>query len=179
MGDPHRKERYGEVWPQYRLDAYLEEMEHLRDVATLSGGWAWHFLAPEGHTELKHGHDHKDLDLYVDPSQLWLIIEKLIERNFERKGTKYDSNEFMRYQKTLKPKGEKPFKMVIDLFVAEVPKREVKGGWSVVEPVTLLSFYTQGHHGSSESFAVQAARKLLDQDIDPEDRPELVEIPEE
>jgi len=179
MGDPHRKERYGETWPQHRIDGYLEEMEYLRDLVTISGGWAWHFMCPLGHTELKHGHDHKDLDIYVDPNRLWEVIERLIQRDFERKSTKYDSNEFMRYQKTLKLKGEKPFKMVIDLFVGEVSKRQVGDGWFVVEPVTLLSFYTKGHHGSSESFAVQAARELVAHGVDPVDRQELIAIPTE
>ena len=67
MGAPHNKNRYGELWPECRIACSLKELNPLRKLVVLSGGWAWHFLSPEGHTEYKHAHDHKDIDVFVHP----------------------------------------------------------------------------------------------------------------
>ena len=73
MGNPHNRERYGETWPQHKIDASLVELEEIRDWITISGGWAWHFMSPQGHVELKHAHDHKDIDVFVEPENVALV----------------------------------------------------------------------------------------------------------
>jgi hypothetical protein len=40
MADPHNPQRYGEVWAQHRVDAYLEVLRELKHYVVLSGGWA-------------------------------------------------------------------------------------------------------------------------------------------
>jgi hypothetical protein len=40
MGDPHREDRYGEVWPAYRVKHTLPVLEALQPYVTVSGGWA-------------------------------------------------------------------------------------------------------------------------------------------
>jgi len=40
MGAPHNKDRYGELWPQHRIDANLADLEPVKDMVVLSGGWA-------------------------------------------------------------------------------------------------------------------------------------------
>ena len=181
MGDPHRKDRYGEVWPQERIDAYLEVLERLKAHVVISGGWAWHFMSPPDHTEYKHAHDHKDVDLFVDPRAIHLgtVIHLLMEMGFERVPCRWTSEDFWRYEKHVK-RGAKRYKLTIDFFLdtVGVPQRLVAGGWRVVSPDWLLSMYSQ-KHTSRECFAVTAARRLLGDGIDPVDHPSLAVIPEE
>jgi hypothetical protein len=180
MGAPHNRARYGEVWPQHRIDACLIELEHIKQWVTLSGGWAWHFMSPKGHTELKHAHDHKDIDVFVAPADVAAVVATLQDRGFNKSWTRYDrlpsAEQFRRYEKTVEPPDCKPIRITIDFFVrADVPQREIDG-WRVVEPNFLLSLYSN-IHSSDKCFAVQAAIKLLERGIDPAGRPELVQIP--
>lgn len=184
MGNPHNPTRYGETWHQYKIDAGLEVLTAVKSWVIISGGWAWHFMSPPGHVELKHAHDHKDIDLYVPRQNVGTVLGKLIGQGFRKVKTRYDRfdnpEEFRRYEKVVNDGYHPPFRVTIDFFVAKRPLECIKvSTWSVVEPVKLLSFYTQGHHGSSECFAVRAARKLLDRGINPILRPELVDIPGE
>lgn len=179
MAAPHNPSRYGETWPQHRIDACLAEMEAVRPWVILSGGWAWHFMSPPGHTELKHAHDHKDIDLFVPPGDVATVVSTLKHRGFEKVWTKYDripsDEDFRRYEKVVEVEGARPVRVTIDFFVCEVPHREIDG-WQVVEPDLLLSLYSN-IHSSDKCFAVQAASRLLKQGIDPVGRTELVEIP--
>ena len=75
MGAPHNTKRYGELWPQDRIDTSLLELQFLREFIILSGGWAWHFLSPEEHIEYKHAHAHKDIDDFVDPKHVSEVME--------------------------------------------------------------------------------------------------------
>lgn len=183
MGDPHNKARYGELWNQARIDLSLEEIAAVKDVVTLSGGYAWHFMSPVGHAELKHAHDHKDIDVFVKPTDVPEAIARFEARGFKRVWTRYDrlpsAEEFRRYEMTWAPIGSfenpDPVKVVVDFFVRDVPSIEVQGV-RVVEPRTLLSFYGS-IHSSDKCFAVQAATRLLAKGIDPVGRPELVQIP--
>jgi hypothetical protein len=181
VSDPHNPERYGETWPQYKIDAYLEEMEDLRPFVVLSGGWAWHFMSPPGHVELKHAHDHKDLDIHVPPRKVGLVVGMLKHAGFEKVRTRYDKlpseEDFRRYEKVIDDGEHDPFRLTVDFFVKDVPEREIEG-WRIVEPATLLTFYST-IHSSGSCFAVQAASKLLERGIDPLGREELVEIPGE
>lgn len=77
MAAPRNPSRYGETWPQHRIDACLAEMESVHPWVILSGGWAWHFMSPVGHTELKHAHDHKDIDLFVPPGNVATVVSTL------------------------------------------------------------------------------------------------------
>jgi hypothetical protein len=181
MGAPHNRARYGETWPQPRIDACLQELVVIRQWVIFSGGWAWHFMSPKGHVELKHAHDHKDIDIFVAPREVATVVARLHDRGFIKAWTKYDrlpSNEdFRRYEKTVELADRKSVRVTIDLFVREdVPFREIDG-WRVVEPRFLLSLYSN-IHSSDKCFAVQAAAKLIQRGIDPVGRIELVQIPE-
>jgi hypothetical protein len=179
VGAPHNKSRYGELWDQARIDVCLEEVDAIRDVVTLSGGWAWHFMSPVGHAELKHAHDHKDIDVFVHPLAVPEAIALFEEREFQRVWTRYDrlpsAEEFRRYEKTVEIDGQKPVKVTVDFFVNVVPSIVVRG-YRVVEPATLLTFYGS-IHSSDKCFAVQAATRLLARGIDPVGHFELVAIP--
>ena len=180
MGAPHNRARYGETWPQNRIDACLTELEAIRPWIIVSGGWAWHFMSPNRHIELKHAHDHKDIDIFVTPRDLAAVVATLQNRSFIKTWTKYDrlpsDESFRRYEKSVGSCTGKPVRVTVDFFVrSDVPFREIDG-WRVVEPRFLLSLYSN-IHSSDKCFAVQAARKLIEKGIDPVGRSELVEIP--
>jgi hypothetical protein len=125
MAAPQNPSQYGETWPQHRIDACLAEMEAVRPWVILSGGWAWHFMSPPGHAELKHGHDHKDIDLFVPPGNVATVVSTLKDRGFEIVWTKYDripsAEDFRRYERVVEAEGERPVRVTIDFFVREVP----------------------------------------------------------
>jgi hypothetical protein len=183
MSAPHNKERYGEIWPQQRIDVSLRELELIKPWVILSGGWAWHFMSPKNHTEYKHGHDHKDIDLFVEPRYVATVVSKLKHRQFERVWTRYDKlpseEEFRRYEKLVSiDDGVKTIRVTVDFFVRDnVPHRNING-WNVIEPAYLLTLY-RNIHGSDKCFAVRAAVKLIDKGIDPVGREELVTMPEQ
>jgi len=178
MGDPHNPKRAGETWKSGRIEIQLEEIRsignlHAADghrIATLSGGWAWHFMSPEGHEEVKTQHDHKDVDLFVKPEDFEALRIALVGRGYRRARTRHDdpSGRFYRFTKHYESG-----KVVFDVFLEEAPSVEA-GGFRVVEPKYLLSLYGM-KHTSSECRAVQEARKLLERGIDPVGRSELVE----
>ena len=193
MADPHNKKRYGETWDLEVINEYLYELEcpeypeSLRPYIILSGGWAWHFMSPMGHVELKHAHDHKDVDIFVEPQHISKVISLLSQQGFYRAPTRFDgltnNAEFRRYEKITN--GGK--KLIVDFFVnKDIQIRQVQGQgilgalftWNVVDPKQLLTFY-KTIHSSGNCFAVKAADVLLKKGVDPVGRPELVEIPEE
>lgn len=182
MGAPHNTDRYGETGNQRRIDFCLVEMEKIKPYVILSGGWAWHFMSPEGHVELKHAHDHKDIDLFVEPEMVGTVVSILKGNEFKKVWTRYDGKplkvglEFRRYEKVLEEKGERPVRVTIDFFVGNVETRTLDSGWTVVKPEVMITYYSS-IHSSDSCFAVQAASKLIAQGIDPVGRPELVEIP--
>ncbi|NES80682.1 MAG: hypothetical protein F6K10_04360 [Moorea sp. SIO2B7] len=180
MADPHNPTRYGETWPQDRINACLCELESIKLWVIISGGWAWHFMSPKGHVELKHAHDHKDIDIFVKPENVALVVSTLKHRGFEKVQTKYDrlpsEEDFRRYEKIVEVDNKRPVRITIDFFVREdIPHRDIDG-WMVVEPRFLLSLYSN-IHTSDKCFAVQAAVKLIENGIDPEGREELLQIP--
>ena len=178
MADDHNIERYGETWPQYKIDAYLEVLYQIKHFVVLSGGWAWHFLSPKGHVEYKHAHDHKDLDLMVPPRTVATVMSLLQGMGFEKVGTKYDhlpsEEDFRRYEKVVYRENEDPegeaegFRLTIDFFVKEVPFLQVPGGWMVVRPDELVSYYST-IHSSKSAWAVVAAKAILEAGGKPED----------
>lgn len=180
MADQHNPSRYGEVWPQYKIDAYLEVLRKLKHHVVFSGGWAWHFMSPPGHVELKHAHDHKDVDLMVPPRTVSTVMQVLHELGFVKVSTRFDklpsAEEFRRYERVDTVEGHEPFRITIDFFVKDVPMLQCPGGWLVVDPATLVTFY-KTIHSSRSCFAVQAATKILARGEDVLGRRELVEIP--
>ena len=176
MGDPHDPSRYGEEWDPARLAVLEAEIRAVADIAVVSGGWAWHFISPPGHRELKHAHDHKDIDLFVAPPSLGALVGRLRSRGFDKVWTRHDgkpsAEDFRRYEKRVDGADGRSVKATIDLFVSDEPSIDV-GGVRVVEPSRLLSFYGS-IHSSSECFAVQAARLILAAGMSPVGRPELM-----
>jgi hypothetical protein len=79
MAALHNKNRYGEQYDPEEIAAILAEIEAVREYVAVSGGWAWHFMSPP-HSELKHAHDHKDADLFVDPDRLWEMLPLIKSR---------------------------------------------------------------------------------------------------
>lgn len=180
MAAPHNKKRYGEIWPDCRIEYPLQELTAIKNLVILSGGWAWHFMSPDGHIEYKHAHDHKDIDLFVLPENVAAVVARLKAQGFDKVWTRYDklqsAEDFRRYEKLQQTRQGAAVRITIDFFVsATVPYRQVKG-WFVVEPSHLLTLYSN-IHSSDKCFAVQAAVKLLQSGIDPVDREELVSIP--
>ena len=195
MADPHNEQRYGETWPQHRIDAYMEVLRDLRPHVVFSGGWAWHFMSPEGHTEYKHAHDHKDVDLMVPKRTVATVMGILLGLGFKRVTTKYDRlssvEEFRRYEKVVphylcgncswsgpedrmcpqcghKDMADISFRITIDFFVRDVSVLQCPGGWLVVRPDQLLTFYST-LHGSKAAWSVQAAAIALQRGASPED----------
>ncbi|MEO7719657.1 MAG: hypothetical protein ABIY70_25920 [Capsulimonas sp.] len=165
MGAPHNKKRYGETWNAIDLTVMQTEIEKFRDLVVVSGGWAWHFMSPP-HIELKHAHDHKDADLFVHPDILWKMMERMESEGYEKTWTRFDgvTENFVRYTKVAA--GERPVKVIFDLFIEEVASVETPVGIQVVEPETLLSFYGN-KHSSVECFSVAIAKDLLDRGQSP------------
>jgi len=122
--------------------------------------WSWHFLSPEGHPEFKHAHDHKDIDVYVPAQETTRVIELLTILGFAKVRTKYDSATFRRYEKTVELEGDKPFRITYDFFTGAPKAIEAPGGWKVVSPEVLLSYYGK-RHSSDACWAVAAAKTLL------------------
>jgi len=187
MPDEHNPKRYGELWPQHRIDAQMATLTLIRPYVALSGGWAWHFLSPPGHPEYKHAHDHKDMDLMVPPKHVAAVLGLLQGQQYKKVRTRFDrlpsAEDFRRYEAIwFEDLPDTPtVRLTIDFFVRDVPIREIPSEnrnepWRVVEPETLLTFYST-FHSSKSCFAVQAAKRLLDQGIDPMGHPSLVEIP--
>jgi hypothetical protein len=170
----HDPARLGELWDETRLTVLLDELRAIRGRVVVSGGWAWHFMTPAGHSEYKHAHDHKDVDLFVRPSEVAFLLSALKRRGYERTWTRFDklpgSKDFSRYTKTAGEDG-KPVKVMLDLFAEDVPSIEVEG-FRVLEPSFLLAQYGR-RHGSDQCFSVQIARKLLERGISPVGHPEM------
>lgn len=171
MGDPRNPKRADEPWNLERLRISETELRALAPCVTLSGGWAWHFMAPP-HEELKVFHDHKDVDLFVEPERFPELVQRLTERGFHRTWSRFDatSTHFYRYAKYT---GDA--KVILDVFVRHVPSVRV-GEVSVVEPATLLTFYGD-IHSTDDCVSVLAARQLLARGVSPIGRPELVTRP--
>ena len=171
-------ERRSEPWNPYRIAVLLEQAKLIASYGVFTGGWAWHFMSPP-HQEVKSIHDHKDIDFFVFPDKCAELIQLLKENGYEKTWTKYDgiTPNFIRYSKY--EEGEEIVKVILDLFIEEVPHTLVKhkdDDFFVVEPATLITFYNKEgkKHSSEECVAVQAARKLVREGIAPILNKELV-----
>ena len=159
MGAPHNTKRYGEEWNAVDLAIMQMEIDKFRDLVVVSGGWAWHYMTPR-HMELKHAHDHKDADLFVDPDLLWKMMERMAAEGYEKTWTRFDgvTDNFVRYTKVVDR--ERPVKVIFDIFIEQVAAVETASGVRVVEPETLLAFYGS-KHSSVECFSVAIAKELI------------------
>lgn len=158
MGDPRNPTRVDEKWDAHRLSVMdLEIRSYLCEVGVLSGGWAWHYMSPP-HEEFKLLHDHKDIDLFIRPDIAGTIIAGLKANGYESIWTQYDdpSGQFQRVVQHIDG-----VKIIIDLFVEEVPYILLSDNIRVVEPIKLLSYYSLKKHTTDDCVAVIAARRLL------------------
>lgn len=169
MGDPHNPARSGAWWNSERLSIQLAELTKIKDLVTVSGGWAWHFMSPLGHKEIKTQHDHKDQDVIVKPELFNSLLLWFKESGYQRQRTQWDNPSVGFYRYTKWYEGGK---VVFDVFLENVPFIEVNG-FRVVEPNALLAMYGV-KHTSEQCLAVVEARKLLAKGISPVGRPELV-----
>jgi hypothetical protein len=167
MSAPHNPDRYGEIWPQHRIDWALAAIEPLMPHVVVSGGYAWHFMSPEGHAEYKHAHDHKDVDLYLPKTSIATVMGMLPGLGFEKVRTKYDGPEFRRYEQVIEDEDYSAFRITLDLFDGDVDSVVTPSGWRVVRPDILLTYY-KTHHSSHYCWAVQSATKLLENGETPE-----------
>ena len=167
MADPHNPKRYGEKWSQDRLLPYYRFLDLIKKYVILSGGWAWHFMSPI-HEEYKHLHDHKDLDIFVKKTDFVKMLNIFQKNGFKKGITLHDSNLFYRYEKD---------DMVIDMFLYNtmIPSIVVYG-FSVVEPKQLITYYSS-IHSSKNCIAVTNARKLLQENKNPINHPDLIKLP--
>ncbi len=176
MATAHPPKRLGEFWDETKLAIILAEIQTLRDQIILSGGWAWHMMTPVNHIEFKHAHDHKDVDIFVKPDDFSQLVITLKQRGYQKTWTRFDrlpgSETFLRYTKIVQLP-EQTVKVMLDLFIGDVPCIQVGNFW-VVEPEFLLSLYGK-KHSSEGCFAVRIARQLLAQGIDPVGRPEMAD----
>jgi hypothetical protein len=168
MGDPRNPKRANEPWNLDRLRVMETELRALAPLVTISGGWAWHIMAPP-HEELKRFHDHKDVDLFVEPERFPELVQVLTGRGYTRIWTRFDatSTHFYRYSKYV---GDA--KVILDVFVRHVPSVQV-GDIRVVDPATLITFYGD-IHSTDDCVSVIAAKRLLERGISPIGREELV-----
>ncbi|MDR6372848.1 hypothetical protein J2795_003797 [Chryseobacterium bernardetii] len=180
MGAPHNIKRYGEVWPEFRIRLGLKILDKLKDKIIISGGWAWHFMSEEGHTEYKHAHDHKDIDVFVKKEKIAEVVIILQQEGFRKVWTRYDhlpsEENFRRYEKTVELENDKFHRITIDFFERNDLETIEANGFTVVKPDTLLSFY-RNIHSSDKCWAVMAAKDLLEKGIDPVGHPLLSKMP--
>jgi hypothetical protein len=158
------------TWKQEKLLAQLDAVKALGDTVIVSGGLAWHIMSPP-HIEKKIVHDHSDVDLFAIPSRSLEVFDKLKALGFNRYWTKYATPNFYRYGMTVQ-KDEKRVKVLIDLFINEVPFIEVNG-FRIVEPKFLLTLY-ESTHSSKNCTAVLNAKELVKKGISPVGRYEII-----
>ncbi|MFP3596312.1 nucleotidyltransferase domain-containing protein [Chryseobacterium sp. SIMBA_029] len=180
MGATHNIKRYGEVWPEFRIRYGLEILEKLKKTVILSGGWAWHCMSEAGHTEYKHAHDHKDIDIFVKKENVAEVLITLHQEGFQKVWTRYDhlpsEENFRRYEKIVELEAGKSHRITIDFFERNDLETIQANGFTVVKPELLLSFY-RNIHSSDKCWAVMAAKDLLEKGIDPVGHSRLSEIP--
>jgi hypothetical protein len=178
MSDPHNPARIGEKWNQERIDLMEREIRQISKLVPilLSGGWAWHFISQRPHDEIKIFHDHKDIDIFIEPTDFPKAIQCFTTHAYVRAKTQHDdpSGDFYRYTKYFDVgKG----KIVFDVFLEEF---KVMGyveidGMKIVDPKYLISLYST-KHDSKECVAVIEAKKLIAKGISPIGRKELTTV---
>jgi len=132
------------------------------------------------HKEYKHAHDHKDIDIFVHPKNIASVMQILLEEGFEKVWTRYDHipspEKFRRYEKTDWLDNGKQVRITIDFFVSKTIETNTIDNWTIVEPKTLLSYYSN-IHSSDKCWAVKSALKLIDKGENPIGNELLSKIP--
>ena len=158
------------TWKNEKLLAQLDIVQSLGDLVVVSGGLAWHIISPP-HIEEKIIHDHSDIDLFAIPETSYEVFSKLKSMGYNQFWTKYNTKNFYRYGQTIQ-KGVKRVKILIDLYVEKVPFIKING-YQIVEPSYLLSLY-ETTHSSKDCTAVKNATLLMNKNINPIGRMELI-----
>jgi hypothetical protein len=170
---------------------YLE-LVRLTEVAqgtvVISGGWAWCLMTPK-HTDYKHAHDLKDIDLFVKPEAVETYIPHLYYLGYTREHTKYDRlSPFYRYSKMISGRGcsendalNIDKKVIIDLFVKEVPSIKVEDEFWVVEPSFLSGLYGKHDpdsrlHGSGQCLSLHNSLELMSKGKEVNGNPEMADF---
>lgn len=178
-------------WDGSRLAVFEQELRGLAEALpfVVSGGWAWHLMTPVGHAEYLQAHDHRDLDLFLDPQSRDEAGEKLRRLGYIQAWTRFDSSAlasagggsprpFARYVKDAL-RDDRYHKVTIDLFLEPIASREIQAPWGgsirVVPPIRLLELY-HGTHQAESCLSVRIARDLLVRGVDPVGHPEMAEF---
>jgi len=162
------------MWDTDEIATLAAEIDHIREWAIVSGGWAWHFMSPP-HIEYKHAHDHKDVDLLIPRRSFATVIASLQAGGYARTWTRFDgvTPDFYRYSAVVQGR-ERAVKVLFDLFVEDAPAVKTSSGVRVVEPAYLLSLYGK-KHSSDLCFSVQIARGLAAQGENPNGHPSMAD----
>lgn len=152
---------FSQRWNPLRLQVIEQELVAFQPYVVLSGGWAWHFLTPAGHTEYVEAHDHEDADVVVLPQQVAPLMVLLTARGYERTqslGVGSESDiDMNRYERVVRHHAE-PVKVTLEMMVADVPHVEA-GGFRVIEPSLLLTHAPP--YGSRACLSARIARELV------------------
>lgn len=194
MGAPHNKNRYGQTWDEIHVAVMHIQLEWILkeagDNVAVSGGWAWCLMSP-AHVDYKHAHDLKDIDLFVKPEFFGDFVTWLNLVGYTREHTKYDGlSPFYRYSTMLRdgmacgPEGMAAIedkKIILDVFVQDVPSVLVPQGYYVVRPDVLASFYGMHNpdsllHGSGQCWSLHLAKEIMNDGGNPIDNPKMAEF---
>jgi hypothetical protein len=97
-----------------------------------------------GHTEYKHAHDHKDIDIFVKKENVSEVVMILQQEDFQKVWTRYDhlpsEENFRRYEKTVETENGKFHRVTVDFFERNDLETVESNGFTVVKPEVLLSF---------------------------------------
>jgi len=147
------------MWKNEKLQAQIKTVEAVKKFVVVSGGLSWHLISPP-HEEKKTIHDHSDVDLFVFPEHAGTVIGTFKSLGFNKYWTKYDGidKNFSRYGATIQ-EGEKRVKVLIDLFVEEVPYY-VYNNFNIIDTEYIMTLYGYKHM-SAECTAVKSAKRLL------------------
>ena len=127
-------------------------------------------------------HDHKDVDVLIPVARAQEFAAFLKSDGYTKIWTKYDGRankqanykDFYRVEKHV-PCALDNVKVQMDVFLQDVPwVRVLSCDLRVVEPKTLLSFYSVKQCTTDDCKAVIGARKLVAKGINPMDRRELI-----
>ncbi len=197
MGAPHNKSRYGEKWNEISTSLLVLELCHFQNILgtdlhnmVISGGWAWCLMSPR-HIDYKHAHDLKDIDLFINPNFFGVFHQALELLDYTREHTKYDKlSPFYRYSKLVKGMGceEKQAgpiekKVILDVFLKEVPSVLTEDYFYVVEPSVLSTFYGLHNpdsllHGSGQCWSLHIAKRIMANGGSPLNNSEMADFKE-
>jgi alpha-D-ribose 1-methylphosphonate 5-triphosphate diphosphatase PhnM len=86
-------------------------------------------MSEKGHTEYKHAHDHKDIDVFVKKENVAEVVIILQQEGFQKVWSRYDhlpsEENFRRYEKTVELENEKFHRITID-FLKEMILKQLK-----------------------------------------------------